>query len=52
MFTDIVPSISQRKELLGIRFLTASHGADETGERQCRIANDFVPFEECLALCR
>ena len=52
MFTDIVPSISQRKELLGIQLLTAFHGADETGERQSRITNDFVPFEECLVLCR
>ena len=34
MFTDTVPNISQRKELLEILFLTAFHGADETGERQ------------------
>ena len=34
MFTDIVPNIFRWKELLGIRFLTAFHGADEAGERQ------------------
>ena len=34
MFADTVPNISQRKELLEIRFLTAFHGADEMDERQ------------------
>ena len=34
MFTDIAPNTSRRKEPLGIRFVMAFHGADETGERQ------------------
>ena len=52
MSTGIVPSISRWKQLLGIRFLTAFHGADKTGERQSWTLNDSVPFGECLVLCR